>query len=135
MRLLKEVLGITYVVTVQRLEEIPQDVEEACQHYGLKHRFIPMDGANHELLSDPATQKRLKKEVLDLFEYLFNTGERAVLHCAAGIHRSGLMCYSLLRHTGLNAKESFDTLMGVRPATALGVSEWRVQLAEKYIVT
>ena len=85
-----------------------------------------MDGANIDLLSDPETQKRLKKEVFDLFDYLVDNGERVLLHCAAGIHRSGIICYSLLRLTGLNAKESFDTLMGIRKETALGVSEWRV---------
>ena len=58
-----------------------------------------------------------------------------LLHCAAGVHRSGYMAYSLLRLTGLNAKESYDTLYGMRRKTAVGVGEWRIQLAEKYIVT
>ena len=70
MRLFKEMLNVTLVVTVQRADEFPEDVEELCQKYGLKHKFIRVDGASHELLSNKANQRHLKKEVFGLFDFL-----------------------------------------------------------------
>ncbi len=57
-----------------------------------------------------------------------------MLHCAAGIHRTGIVTYTLLRMTGLSPKESFECIEGIREDTAKGVGEWRIKLAEDCLV-
>ena len=62
-RLLKEVLGISMIVTVQRESEMPQEIAKGCKAHGMKHVHIELEGANKPLLGNPKTQQRLKKEV------------------------------------------------------------------------
>ena len=107
---------------------------KSCKTFGLKHFHIPLDGANQPLLSNKKIQSDLKKNLTKLYNYLQTHEERVLLHCAAGIHRTGICTYTLLRWTGLSPKESFDVIKGVRIDTANGVGEWRIQLAEKHIV-
>ena len=52
--------------------------------------------------------------------------EKVLLHCAAGIHRTGICAYTLLRWSGLGSKDSFDVIRGMREDTANGVGEWRI---------
>ena len=45
-----------------------------------------------------------------------------------------MVLYTMLRWTGLVAKECFDVMYMVREETAIGMSEWRYRLAELKIV-
>ena len=53
--LLKELLGITIIVTVQRDSEQPQDVRKSCKTYGIEHVHICLEGANKPLLENKKT--------------------------------------------------------------------------------
>ena len=55
MGLLKDLLGITMIVTVQRDSEAPEDIKAYCHKLGVKHRFIRLDGANKPLLENKKT--------------------------------------------------------------------------------
>lgn len=50
--LLKDLLGITMIVSVQKDIENPQAIAEACSQLDIKHTHIPLDGANQEYLGD-----------------------------------------------------------------------------------
>ena len=54
-RLLKEILGITLVVTVQRESEMPKEIAQGCKSVGIKHLHIELEGANKPLLENPKT--------------------------------------------------------------------------------
>ena len=41
--------------------------------------------------------KYLRKRIRELMEILKNGEETALIHCAAGIHRTGTLGYTLLR--------------------------------------
>ena len=53
-----------------------------------------------------------------------------MIHCAAGIHRTGTVAYTLLRLGGMSAKEAMDALKEMREETAKGVGKWRIDIAE-----
>ena len=60
----------------------------------------------------------------------------ALLHCAAGFHRTGLNCYTLLRLLGkLTPDEAYKAIKEMREATYYEVLDWRIDLAEKHIVS
>ena len=62
--------------------------------------------------------------------------EVCLIHCAAGIHRTGIFGYTLLRLLGeLSQKEAYATLKEMRIETFKGVEAWRIELAEKELVT
>ena len=132
--MLKELLGITMIVTVQRDSEQPQEVKNVCKANGIKHKHIPLEGANRPLLSAKKTQAQLKTDFRALFELMTNNKEKVLVHCAAGIHRTGITGYTLLRWSGLSQEKAMDTIKGIREDTHRGVGDWRIELAEEFIV-
>ena len=62
--------------------------------------------------------------------------EVVLIHCAAGIHRTGILAYTLLRLLGqLSQKEAYAALKDLRLETFKGVEIWRIELAEKELVS
>jgi hypothetical protein len=57
-----------------------------------------------------------------------------LLHCAAGIHRTGTLAYTLLRLSGLSENQSIEGLKTMREETWKGVGAWRIELAENLLV-
>lgn len=73
------------------------------------------------------------EEVFGLMEQVvarLRSGERILLHCAAGIHRTGTMAYLILRELGNNPESSTNFLAELRPATFEGVTKERLMKAE-----
>ena len=66
---------------------------------------------------------------------LSSSEEVALLHCAAGLHRTGMTTYTILRVIGgLGADDAYKALRDMREATYEEVCDWRVDLAEQYLV-
>ena len=122
------------IVTVQRVTENPREVAKYCRAHGIRHKHINLDGANRPLLENKVTQAYLKKEINALFKHMTQNKEVVLVHCAAGIHRTGTVGYSLLRLSGLQPAEAYEGLRHIRPDTHKGVGDWRIELAEKFIV-
>jgi len=74
------------------------------------------------------------KKVADLNELLHSGDEMAVMHCAAGVHRTGTIAYALLRINGYSPDEAMERIGMMRMATFKGVGEWRIKLSEDLIV-
>ena len=133
-KLAKELLGITTIVTVQSPKEQPDDVRKPCQANGIRHVFIKLEGASERFLGDPTVQAGLKKDLRKLYEHMCQNQERVLLHCAAGIHRTGTCTYALLRWSGLDPAAAMETLRGIRACTHAQVGDWRIKAAEDNIV-
>ena len=100
----------------------------------MKHFYIELNGANQALMTNKATIGSLRKKVRECFLEMQNNKHVAVLHCAAGVHRTGTIGYTLLRLGGLSAGESFEGLKTMREETYKGVGDWRIKLAEDELV-
>ena len=85
-------------------------------------------------MTNKKTVSTLRNAVKDLFNTLNSEKHVAVLHCAAGIHRTGTLGYTLLRLGGLGASEAFEGLRTMREETHKGVGDWRIKLAEDELV-
>ena len=125
---------LTTVVTILGYKENPDDIRHACWKLGLNHHFIVMEDANEETLNDEYMCFEFTGEAKKLVALMSENKEKVLIHCGAGIHRSGVITYALLRMAGLNPLESFHVIQGVRVQTAIGVGEWRVRMTEKNIV-
>jgi protein-tyrosine phosphatase len=53
-------------------------------------------------------------------------GGKVVVHCSAGIHRTGMIGYALLRQLGLSADAAREKLSALRSVTAEGVDSDRL---------
>lgn len=125
------------IVTAQAKRECPQDVKKFCSDNGMKHFWIELNGANQALLANPVTLKYLRKRVRELMEILTTTPQVCLIHCAAGIHRTGSLGFTLLRlgsRGAMSKEEAYLALKTLREDTHRGVGDWRIDIADKYLV-
>ena len=113
--LLKSIRGVTLVVTVQGKPEKPEEVKRLCDDNDVKHFWMQLAGANETLLAFEEEEglhlDTLRDEVQQLIDMLKGNKEVVVVHCAAGIHRTGIIGYTLLRVLGgLGEKEAYEAL-------------------------
>ena len=72
----------------------------------------------------------LTKKYMELYHKLKSEKHWAVIHCAAGIHRTGITAYILQRMFGFEEKASYENLKRIRIHTYEGVGDWWIELAE-----
>ena len=63
---------------------------------------------------------------------LINGGNKIYIHCSAGIHRTGMITYGLLRFLGKGKTEAFAMLQSLREVTAAQVGEERLLWADQF---
>ena len=80
------------------------------------------------------TVKYLVGRLRTLYDEHLSSSQICVLHCAAGVHRTGTLAYTILRMSGYDASEAFELLGTMREETKKGVGDWRIELAEKHLV-
>ena len=85
-------------------------------------------------MTSKSTVGSLRKSIKKCFQELQSESHVAVLHCAAGVHRTGTIGYTLLRLAGTSAQDAFEGLKTMREETYNGVGEWRIKLAEDELV-
>lgn len=57
-----------------------------------------------------------------------------LIHCSAGIHRTGTIAYTLMRSNGFDKEEALESLKKMRKETFEGVGENRLEIAETLYV-
>jgi len=104
--------GLTTVVCLApraEVAELAPDYHAALAHGGLPFRWMHIPMRNFGLPEDPAGFRR---DIAALAQNL-RGGDIAMLHCAAGLGRTGTAAACLLRALGLDAQ---DALQRVREA-------------------
>ena len=114
-----EKLGATAVITLQRPEEGAMGIGEACKNLGIKWWGFPLDSRDTTLNSPQAGEQEMGKvvEVTKRVEVLIAEGEQVFVHCAAGIHRTGMVTFTWLLRRGLDYKGAVTMLGYLRPPT------------------
>ena len=94
---------------------------------------IALTGGTVNFLSNAHTTEKVVGLLVELFEGMRSgRSHRVLLHCAAGIHRTGMMLYALLRLSGLAPTQATMALMYIRQVTAQGVGE-RIDIVERCV--
>ena len=104
-------LGIDKVVSLlERFEEIEVGLgseEELCLKHGLEFASFPIP--DREL---PNT--KLAEHFLDSLLSEIRMGKHIVIHCRAGIGRTGIIAGGVLVKSGISAKEAFALISSAR---------------------
>jgi hypothetical protein len=118
--------GCDRVVTLLSAREGAEQIGEAVRAAGLDWSWIPMDGGV------PPPGRRTTAIVAGLVDVsrALDRGQSVLIHCAAGIHRTGMVAYALLRLRGASATEALDALHTCRIVTRKGLDDRRLAWGE-----
>eukprot|EP01064_Diplonema_japonicum_P038328 TRINITY_DN9236_c0_g1_i1.p1 TRINITY_DN9236_c0_g1~~TRINITY_DN9236_c0_g1_i1.p1 ORF type:complete len:241 (+),score=26.61 TRINITY_DN9236_c0_g1_i1:60-782(+) len=112
--------GCDVVVTLQKDKEGAQKVKELCQTYRVQ--WIQIDFWNLYHTKNSAV---LHSQVTVMAD-LIRSGRKVAIHCAAGIHRTGMFGYAVLRELGYTTAAASLSLRSLREVTYLRVGRHRI---------
>ena len=107
--------GVTDVVTLQRADEHAAWLPGACEAAGLTWHHYPLSGRRLERRSDQETLAALPR-LLDVLRA--DPPRSVIVHCSAGLHRTGICLYILLRSAGHSPEAAVSAIEAARPLTA-----------------
>jgi protein-tyrosine phosphatase len=114
--------GVTHVVTLLAENEGASQLGNAATRAGLDWIWVPFHGAG---VPDAARSSALRQVLRELRD-LIRAGNKLFIHCSAGIHRTGMFGYALLRQLGLSEAAARAKLADLRQLTAEGVGQDRL---------
>lgn len=103
--------GATAVLTLQRGDEMQPWLPELCRAQGLAWWHLPLSGRRMEQQADRESLSRLPAVLAGWGSH------RGVVHCSAGLHRTGAICYALLRLSGLDREAAAARVREARALT------------------
>jgi len=126
--------GVTMVVSLLAEREDGASIKKMCEEAGMTHVWLKHVGASEEKLLDPAALDLLRNGFIQVMKMMNSDQHKTLIHCSAGLHRTGISGYTLLRMQGFNQLNAYKLLAKMRVKTYEGVGKWRLNLAEEYIV-
>jgi protein tyrosine phosphatase (PTP) superfamily phosphohydrolase (DUF442 family) len=115
-------LGITHVVTLLAEREGAKQIGEVARAAGLTWIWCPLVNGQPPDAQSTATIQ----PVLGQLAKLVDDGAAILIHCSAGIHRTGMFGYALLRQLGLDRDAARSKLVELRVVTGEGVGDERL---------
>lgn len=107
--------GVTDVVTLQRADEHAPWLPGACEAAGLSWHHLPLSGRRLERREDRVTLAAIP-ELLTVLRQ--DPPRKMIVHCSAGLHRTGVCLYLLLRAAGQAPEDAVAAIAAARPLTA-----------------
>lgn len=124
-------LGITDLLTLLSEAEGARQIGQRAVAQHVDWHWLPLHGA------DPAQldAQEFGSKLLALIAALraSESARRIHVHCSAGIHRTGMAAYGLLRLSGLGPEEALTALKTTRALTGDGMTDSRRQFVEQAI--
>lgn len=120
--------GASTILTLLQENEDAAKIGAGAKSAGMNWIWFPFSA------SRPHQEERLN-EVSALYADLqqrLGNGEYIYIHCSAGIHRTGMITYGLLRYLGQNALTAQQTLRMLREVTAEQAGEERLVWGDQF---
>lgn len=125
--------GVTCVVSLLRdTEPHFKGARDGCLDAGFRWEHVPLSGKGaltHPDETDLLSWARLN----DLLPQLLRAGEHVVVHCAAGMHRTGGTLFLALRRCGLKAEAAVDAVKLIRPVTHAELLKTEKRASDKHL--
>lgn len=109
--------GCQRVVTIQGHNEAPGQIERTVTAAGMAWVWVPV---GHGQFPEDEADRLMRRGLRELVAAI-EAGESVLVHCSAGIHRTGMMAFALLRWLGISEADALATLGELRSATREGV--------------
>jgi protein-tyrosine phosphatase len=118
----------THVLTLLSEREGACTIGEAAEKAGMTWLWLALANGN-------PPSRALAGEVrvmLSRVRLVLANGGSVLIHCSAGVHRTGMIGYALLRLEGFAPDAARETLRALRPVTAAGVGEARLAWGDRF---
>ena len=134
-KILKEEYKVNYILTIQHEKENPKIIEKYTKDIGdIYCHNLPLTGANMAIFMNKNVQKMIIDNIILILNYMKNNKIVLFMHCAAGIHRTGTILYTILRLCGENIESAFEAMKFIRIDTYRKCGENRLKYAEEFLV-
>ena len=120
-------LGCTHVVTLLKESEYAETYGKMTRNAGLTWIWLPVPNGKYP---EGEVHERLIQAMPQLSQ-LLDEGGSLLIHCSAGIHRTGTVAYGLLRWRGIESKEAMRIIGNIRKETAEGMMEKRMRWGDE----
>jgi protein-tyrosine phosphatase len=114
-------IGCTHVVTLLKESEHAERYGNMTKNANLNWIWLPVPNGNYP---EGEVHERLIHAMPQLSR-LLDEGNSLLIHCSAGIHRTGTVAYGLLRWRGIERDEAMRIIGTIRKETAEGMMEKR----------
>jgi protein-tyrosine phosphatase len=133
---LQQDLGVTHILTLLNHNEINQT--QICNHIesaGIQSLQVPIEGADLSVYTSSQTTIDILMERLPairdlLLNSTITNPVKMIIHCSAGLHRTGTITYLLLRLCHFNVDQALLIINRTRAITARQVGKKRIDAAE-----
>jgi len=124
--LLRE-LGCTHIVTLLKESEYSERYGTFAKDAGLEWVWLPVPNGKYP---QGEVHERLIQS-MPVLSQLLDEGKSLLIHCSAGIHRTGTVAYALLRWRGIDSKRAMRIIRQTRTETAEGMMEKRMRWGDE----
>lgn len=135
----REDFHVTHILTLQNPTEVA--TTNICQHVeskGICSIHIPIEGADLSVFTSSQTIDILRTNLPAIRELLLHANEekpvKMLIHCAAGLHRTGTITYLLLRLCHFTIDQALLIIHRTRAVTARQVAQKRIEAAETVLL-
>ena len=120
--------GTTHILTLLSEREGALDIKKAAISNGLAWEWLPLANAK------PPEDEMLAMiiESFSKCKQHLKGGAKIYIHCSAGIHRTGMITYAMLKYLGHSHEESKELLVRMRQLTGEGVGQDRIEWADTH---
>jgi hypothetical protein len=122
-------LGCHRLVTLLSAREGAPTIGRAARETGLAWTWSPLDNGRPPV---GAAARALARTAAEVAARLAD-GERVMIHCAAGLHRTGMLAYGALRLLGLPPDGARRIIGEARPETLAALGEHHVTWGEDLV--
>jgi protein-tyrosine phosphatase len=122
-------LGCTWVLTLMCAREGALDIGRQVNQVGLKWIYSPLENGKPPQGEAAESIKR----ILPILSLGLDEGQSILIHCSAGIHRTGMVAYTLLRLRGYTQEEALSLINQMRQQTREGIRNDHIKWGNEVI--
>jgi protein-tyrosine phosphatase len=113
--------GCQRVITIQGRNELPNQVERAVKAAGMAWTWVPIASLaplaiGHGKFPEGEADLLMRRGLQELVESI-EAGESVLIRCSAGIHRTGMLTFALLRWLNIPEIKALDMIEEMRSIT------------------